>query len=115
VSEISPTADPASRTAMIKIRIKGDKALRSGQYARVALPDTAGVNTLLVPEAALSRFGQMERLFVTKNGTAHLRLVRSGEHSDGQVEILAGLNTGEQVVIQGGARLVDGQPVRIVQ
>jgi membrane fusion protein (multidrug efflux system) len=45
----------------------------------------------------------------------HLRLVRSGERRDGQVEILAGLNGGEQVVIQGGERLIDGQPVRIVQ
>ncbi|OGQ99204.1 MAG: hypothetical protein A2505_08030 [Deltaproteobacteria bacterium RIFOXYD12_FULL_55_16] len=115
VTEISPAADPASRTVLIKIRINGDKALRPGQYARVALPGAAGVNTLLVPEAALLRFGQMERLFVIQNGAAQLRLVRSGEHRDGQVDILAGLNAGEQVVVQGGERLVDNQPVRIVQ
>ncbi len=115
VSEISPAADSSSRTALVKIRIKGDNALRPGQYARVALPGATGVNTFLVPKTALLRFGQMERLFVTKNGTAQLRLVRSGEHRDGQVEILAGINAGEQVVVQGGERLVDGQPVRIVQ
>ncbi|MDP2755333.1 MAG: efflux RND transporter periplasmic adaptor subunit [Nitrospirota bacterium] len=115
VTEISPAADTASRTALLKIRINGNPALRPGQYARVSLPGGAGVNTFLVPEAALLRFGQMERIFVTENGTAHLRLVRSGEHRDGQVEILAGLNGGEQVVVQGSEQLVDGQPVRIVQ
>ncbi len=114
VTEISPAADTASRTALIKIRIDGTAALRPGQYARVALPGGAGVSTFLVPETALLRFGQMERLFVTQNGTAHLRLVRSGEHREGQVEILAGLNGGEQVVVQGGERLVDGQPLHIV-
>ena len=56
----------------------------------------------------------MERVFVIHNNTALLRLVRSGEHREGQVEILTGLNGGEQVVIQGGERLIDGQPVAIV-
>ncbi|MCX5863715.1 MAG: efflux RND transporter periplasmic adaptor subunit [Deltaproteobacteria bacterium] len=114
VTEISPAADTASRTALVKIRIDGTSALQPGQYARVALPGGAGVNAFLVPESALSRFGQMERLFVIQNGKAHLRLVRSGERREGQVEILAGLNAGEQVVIQSGAQLVDGQPVHIV-
>jgi len=114
VTEISPAADTASRTALVKIRVDGGSALQPGQYARVALPGAAGVSAFMVPESALSRFGQMERLFVIQNGAAHLRLVRSGEHRAGQVEILAGLNAGEQVVVQSGAQLVDGQPVNIV-
>lgn len=114
VTEISPAADTASRTALVKIRIDGGSALQPGQYARVALPGAAGASAFAVPETALSRFGQMERLFVIQNNKAQLRLVRSGEHLDGQVEILAGLDAGEQVVVQGGERLVDGQPVRIV-
>lgn len=114
VTEIGPAADTASHTAQVKIRIDSNSALRPGQYARVALPGTAGVNTFLVPETALFRFGQMERLFVIQDGKAHLRLVRSGEHRADQVEILAGLYPGEQVVVQGGAQLVDGQPVRMV-
>lgn len=115
VAEIAPASDSASRTALVKIRITGAAALRPGQYARVSLPGAAGLTAFLVPEAALSRFGQMERLFVADNGTARLRLVRSGEHREGQVEILAGLDDGEQVVVRGGERLVEGQPVRIVQ
>jgi len=115
VSEIGPAADSASRTTLMKIRIDGAGDLRPGQYARVSLPDAAGAATFLVPKTALLRFGQMERLFVIENDTARLRLVRSGEHREGEVEILAGLNGGEQVVIQGGERLVDGQPVTIVK
>ena len=114
VTEIGPSTDTASRTALVKIKVHGGNSLRPGQYARVALPGGGGVKTLLVPETALFRFGQMERVFVIHNNTAQLRLVRSGEHREGQVEILTGLNGGEQVVIQGGERLVDGQPVTIV-
>lgn len=114
VTEISPAADTASRTSLVKIRIDTDAGLRPGQFARVAFPGAADVKTFLVPETALSRFGQMERVFVAHNGTVQLRLVRSGVHLEGMVEILTGLNPGEQVVVEGGERLVDGQPVRIV-
>lgn len=115
VTEISPAADTASRTSLVKIRIDTDAGLRPGQFARVAFPTASDITTFLVPETALSRFGQMERVFVTHNDTVQLRLVRSGEYREGMVEILTGLNPGEQVVVEGGERLVDGQPVRIVQ
>lgn len=114
VTEISPAADTASRTFLIKIRVDTDSGLRPGQFARVAFPSSAENKAFLVPETALSRFGQMERVFIAHNNTVQLRLVRSGEAREGMVEILTGLNPGEQVVVEGGARLVDGQHVRIV-
>ncbi len=113
VAEIAPTADAASRTALIKLDLAPNPALRPGQFVRVIFPG-ATTKTLMVPTQALSLFGQMERVFVVADNQAHLRLVRSGMQRDGQVEILSGLNPGEQVVVAGGAsQLVDGQPVRV--
>ncbi|MEJ2031513.1 MAG: efflux RND transporter periplasmic adaptor subunit [Deltaproteobacteria bacterium] len=113
VREIAPSADSESRTTLVKVQLNGDNTLRPGQFAKVVLPG-APVKTFLVPEGAVSRFGQMERVWVVQNGTARLRLVRTGEHQAGQVEILAGLNAGDQVIVQGGKQLVDGQPVQII-
>lgn len=112
VAEIAPTADAVSRTATIKLNLATDPALRPGQFVRVLLPGQ-GSKTLLVPESALSLFGQMERLFVVDTNTARLRLVRSGQHRAGKVEILTGLNQGEQVVVRAEGVLVDGQPVKV--
>lgn len=114
VAEIAPSADPRSRTTTIKLDIDAASALRPGQYVMVILPGIS-VNTLLVPAAALSSYGQMERLFVVRDGVALLRLVRTGERYDNQIEILTGLAGGEQVVIEGNDLLLDGQPVHIVQ
>lgn len=113
VREISPAADTASRTTLVKVRLNSDATLRSGQYAKVVLPGSP-VKTFFVPDKAVERFGQMERVWVVQNGTARLRLVRTGAHYAGQVEILAGLNTGDQVIVQGGEHLVDGQSVQIL-
>jgi len=112
VAEIAPTADAASRTALIKLNLVADPKLRPGQFVRVFLPGLIA-QTLMVPAAALSRFGQMERLFVVENNQARLRLVRSGQQRDGQIEILSGVNPGEQVVVTSQSELVDGQPVRV--
>lgn len=113
VAEIASASDSFSRTALVKLTIAEGAKLRPGQYVRVGLPGAA-VNTLLVPAAAVVPFGQMERLFVVQDGAALLRLVRTGERHGDQVEILAGLNAGERVVVQGSDRLVDGQPVQVV-
>jgi RND family efflux transporter MFP subunit len=114
VSELAPAADAQSRTTMVKLAIDGAVGVQPGQYVRVMLP-TAPLDTLRVPETAVLRFGQMERLFVVANGKAELRLVRTGEHRNGKIEILAGLEDGEQVVIRGNDQLADGQPVKVVQ
>lgn len=112
VAEIAPTADATSRTALIKLNLTADPKLRPGQFVRVLLPGLSA-KTLMVPATALSRFGQMERLFVVDHNQARLRLVRSGQQRDGGVEILSGVNPGEQVVVKSESELVDGQPVRV--
>jgi membrane fusion protein (multidrug efflux system) len=114
VAEIAPAADPASRTAEVKLDIEEALQLRSGQFARVALPGS-DKDTLFVPESAVQVYGQMKKIFVVENKTAHLRLVRTGMEMDGQVEILSGLEPGETIVVRQGSPLVDGQPVVIEQ
>jgi RND family efflux transporter MFP subunit len=112
VAEVSPTADPSSRTAPIKLRLPANPNLRSGQFARVSLAMTQA-ETLKIPAAAMVPFGQMERVFVVVDGKAQLRLVRTGARDDNHLEVLSGLSEGETVVIAGNDRLVDGQPVTI--
>ena len=112
VAEVSPIADPSSRSAPIKLRISPDPRLRSGQFARVTLAmDQA--ETLTVPALAVIPFGQMELVFIADNNKAKLRLVRSGTRSDDHIEILSGLSEGETVITQGNHNLLDGQPIVI--
>lgn len=110
VAEVSPIADPSSRSAPIKLRIAPDPRLRSGQFARVTLT-MEQAETLTVPTSAVIPFGQMERVFVVRDNKARLRLVRTGAQSEGHIEILSGLSEGETVITLGNLNLLDGQPV----
>jgi len=112
VSEIAPVADPVSRTFLVKLDLLAADGLRTGQFGRVAVP-VAETKLLVVPAASVLRRGQMELLFVAKDGHALLRLVKTGKVLSDGTEILSGLEEGEQVVINDTAKLTDGQPVTI--
>ena len=110
VREISPAADPLSRTTPIKLALPHNPSIRSGQFARLSLPSHSA-ETIYVPQSAILPWGQMERVFTLVDGMARLRLVRTGALINGQFEILSGLDPGDQVVVTGEHTLTDGQPI----
>jgi RND family efflux transporter MFP subunit len=112
VAEISPAADPASRTVRVKVDLPSTPGVRSGQFGRLAVP-VSDSEFLFVPPQALVQRGQLEILFVAAEGKAHLRLVRAGKQTTQGIEILSGLVPGEAVVTEGAALLRDGQPLQI--
>lgn len=110
--ELSPAADPSSRTRLARIALPAGTAARSGEFVRAAWP--VGAETvLLVPASAVQPFGQMDRVFVVAGGHAQLRLVRLGATTGGKTQILAGLEVGETVVVAPPAGLRDGHPLRV--
>jgi RND family efflux transporter MFP subunit len=113
VAEVSPAADPLSRTTPIKIDIDETELLRSGQFARVQLQNTPE-KAFYISENAVIRHGQMEIVFLVEGNKARLRLIRTGARHQGLVEVLAGLDATETVIIENNNHLVDGQTVNII-
>jgi RND family efflux transporter MFP subunit len=110
VSEIAPSADPTSRTFVVKLDLPPVTGLRAGQFGRVAVP-TGEVSALRVPASAVIQRGNMQLLFVVADNHAQLRIVKTGAPVGNEVEIVSGLNSGEPVVVSGADQLLDGQPV----
>lgn len=114
IIEIAPTADPASRTAPVKLRIPISENVRSGQFARVSLPGSAGT-AIMIPTAAVKPFGQLERVFLVDSDTLRLQLIKTGTQIDDQVEVLSGVSAGDRVVVSENPDLSDGRNVTINQ
>lgn len=113
LAELSSAADPSARTVLVKITVPPGTPVRSGQFARVHIPGVPA-KTLLVPASVVSRFGQLERIFVVgPDNRAQLRLVKTGASRGDLVEVLSGLDDGEQVIAVAPAGLMDGQPLDI--
>lgn len=113
LAELSSAADTNAHTVLAKFTVPAGVAVRSGQFARVQVPG-APARVLLAPAAAVSRLGQMERIFVVGAGNrAGLRLVKTGATRGDRLEILAGLDDGERVVLAPSAALREDQPLEI--
>jgi RND family efflux transporter MFP subunit len=110
--ELAPVADPVSRTFRAKLDLPATPGLMSGQFGRVTIPLEAN-RTLRVPLSAVIQRGQLEMVFVATNGQAQMRLVKTGRPTAGAVELLSGIEAGEQVVSEGAASLREFQPLEI--
>ncbi len=111
VAEIAPSADVGSRTFLVKLDLPKLESLRAGQFGRAFLPRGTR-RTLQIPVSSLIQRGQMDYVFVAgEDNLARLRIVRTGQEDGDQVEILAGLEDGEEVIAVPPAELHDGQPL----
>lgn len=112
VSEISPAADPGSRTFLVKCDLPPVADMRTGQFGRVAIP--VGENSALrAPASAVIQRGQMELVFIVADSRAQLRIVKTGKRVGNEVELVSGVEAGEKIVVEGAGSLVDGQPVEV--
>lgn len=110
ISEVVPAVDAASRSYIAKIDLASMPGLRSGMFGRAAFQ--LGTRTVLaIPVAAVTERGQLESVFVAESGVAHARLVTLGEKSTDEVEVLSGLNAGEQLIFPLPGNLADGARV----
>ena len=77
--------------------------------ARVITWESASV--LKVPTSGLFRSGQNWATYVVRDGKAKLVSVKAGRSSGVEIQISAGLNEGDEVILYPGDRVHDGQRV----
>lgn len=107
--EVLPTLDARSHTVRLRLALPpAAGAVAPGSYARVWLADAAPRAAVLVPRRAVVRRAEMTGLYVLDaQQRPLLRQVRLGAERGEQVEVLAGVDAGEAVVVdpQAAARL----------
>ena len=113
LKQIVPSADAVTRTCRIEITLPSDSSLIPGEYGDAHI--VIGQSPILaVPESALKTQAGVTGAFVVDPGNkARYRSVRTGRQHKSKIEILAGLVSGEQVVVNPLSALADGSPVEI--
>ncbi len=112
IARVAPVLDPATRTAPIEIEIaNSDYRLKPGMYARVGITTDVKKETLVVPINAIADLGGRRGVFQHMNGVAVFRTVELGTENEDVVEVLAGLNDGDQVITTGARALRDGDRI----
>ncbi|HKB57382.1 MAG TPA: efflux RND transporter periplasmic adaptor subunit [Lacunisphaera sp.] len=110
VSKILPSADPATQryTVYLDVAMPEGRALVPGITGEVSIIIAERTNAVIIPRRALVG----EYVYVVEGGQLALRKVVKGYDSLNQVEILTGLQEGEEVIVEQQDRFREGERVR---
>ena len=105
--------DAATRSGEVRIALDDGEAAVPGMFARAAI-DTSSRRNILLPQSAVQSAAGLNSVFVVQDGTLLFRPVTVGVRQDGMVEIEAGIDDGEMVVLKSGSFLKAQEKVRPV-
>lgn len=108
VEALGAQVDPVTRTVMVRIRVTNrDDLLRLGLWgkAHVATDEAPGVPVIAIPRTAVIDVAGRKIAFVKIGDAFEPREVALGTSSMEQLEVISGLDAGEEVVVQGAFTL----------
>lgn len=118
VREVSPSADPVTRTYAAKVSVLNpDAAMKLGMTANVYLKGVQRGASALLPATALFQDNGKGAVWVVDPAGSTVKLVpvEVGEYIEDKVAITAGLKQGDVVVRAGVHKLFDGEKVRVAE
>ncbi len=114
VATVDTRVDPVTRSVEVRTVFENpDERIRPGMFLTAEFVAVIRKDSVLIPEQAVVAGGDRQYVFIVDDGKAARRDVTTGEHVDGDIEILAGLSPGDVVVTAGVQKIRDGAPVEV--
>jgi membrane fusion protein, multidrug efflux system len=114
VSRVYPDLDTRMRTRTAEVELDAPVALIPGMFARLKLTLQTETEAVTVPGDAVLVLPNGEKVaYVLKDGKVQRRVVKTGLESEGRVEIVSGVQSGEAVITAGNEKLKDGMAVKV--
>ncbi|MFY0545516.1 efflux RND transporter periplasmic adaptor subunit [Brevibacillus sp. H7] len=107
---ISPVINPNTGKYRVEITVSNpEKSWRGGMLAQVEVPRQ--IHGLVVPLESIGISQSDRYVLVVKDGVAKKQMVKVGQVMDDQIEVLSGIQAGDQVIRAGITYVVDGEKV----
>jgi HlyD family secretion protein len=116
ITVISPALDPNSTTVEVWIQAKNSgQRLKPGTSVHVSMLAKTINNALVIPAASLltAEDGTTSVMLAGADGRAHQKAVKVGVRQGDEVQIVEGLQAGDQVVVAGAYGLPDNTKISI--
>jgi RND family efflux transporter MFP subunit len=113
ILNISSKGDEGHTYPVEVVLTNSKQQIKAGMFGRVMFtPKTSGA-AIVIPRECIIGSVKNAALYVVNNNVANLRSVVTGKELGTNIEILSGLQDGEQVVVNGQNNLSDNAPVVI--
>jgi len=113
VVRMSPSVNATARTLVVEAEVpNSDGLLKPGQFATVRITQSKPEPAVMIPVAAVRTEGDVSRVFVIEDGTAHEKLVQLGLLENDMIQVKQGVVEGDAVATSNLNNLRDGALVR---
>ena len=117
ISNVSQTINPVNRTVAIEAKVPArNELLKANMVGEIEINDATREDAIVLPLSNILLRGNEEYVMVAVrdaggNFTAKRVVVETGLSYEGQVEVVRGLNKGDQIITEGADGLVEGAEV----
>lgn len=116
LSKISLSADLETRLFRAEAKLEPNDRLKPGTIQYIQIRTYRNEEAITVPiNAVLERQGEFYLFVVSPSQTAQKRKVSVGKPGDKSIEIVAGLEVGEQIIVFGQNRLTGDEKIKVVE
>lgn len=122
VGAVANYINPANRTFKIEVPLPNkDNVLKPNLTAKLRINDYTNEKALLVPQSIISENSAgVQYLYIIeskkgKSAKAKKVEIETGLSQDGMVEVLKGLKSGDEIIVEGARSVRDGQDVNILK
>ena len=113
VARILPGLNATARTLTVEAEVaNSDGLLKPGQFATVRITQSQPENAVMVPTSAIRTEGEINKVFIIKDGAAREQLVQLGLLENGMIQVKTGVNENDVVATSNVSTLFDGVQVR---
>ncbi|MFV0502246.1 MAG: efflux RND transporter periplasmic adaptor subunit [Bacteroidales bacterium] len=115
VNLIAPIIDPNTRSFGLEASFtNSNQKLRPGMFARVEINLGKNMSVVIPDRAVIKQNGTNDKyVFIEKDGVVDYRKIELGRRLGDTYEIISGIEEGENIVIEGYTKLVNGSKVKV--
>lgn len=113
---VSPYIDKETKTCKVTLQLKNvSNKIKPGMFAKVLLETEKLINRILIPREALLVRDKRTLVFTVENNYAKWKYVKIGKQNDQYIEILEGVEPGENVIVEGQYTLAHDAKVKVIK
>ena len=113
IVRIAPSLNQTARTLIVEAEVQNTEGLlKPGQFATVRVTQAKPEPAVMIPARAVKAVGDINSVFVVKDGTAREQIVQLGLLENDMIQVKNGVIEGDLVVTSDPSALTDGVFVR---
>ncbi|AUS05016.1 efflux RND transporter periplasmic adaptor subunit [Pseudotamlana carrageenivorans] len=114
--------NPANRTFKVEIALPSkDESILPNLTARLKINDYTSEKAILIPQSIISENAEGQQYVYTitdkdgKTAKAHRTIIQTGKTQGDFIEILSGIENGQEIIDEGARTVKEGQDVKILE